>query len=507
MKGLNYIINGERSFRFWLPIPVYDRSGKMSKDKLLRRFHPLEARVRNTLRKYGMLNPGEHVIAGVSGGADSTALLIFLAGIASEFNLTVTAAHLNHGIRNQEADADEDFVRQLCAKSGIPFISERIEVRQHALATKQNLEELARNRRYDFLRRTAARMKAQKVAVGHTLNDQAETVLFRFLRGSGVEGLSGIHPVMEGIIIRPLIECSRTLIVDYLKDRKASFREDSSNADFKYSRNRIRLELIPYLERHFNRQAVTTLAREASLARETWSFMQEQARGHLDRLGVKVGDDLGLNISGLLQLHPALQKQVVRRALKTRIGSLRGITAAHVESVLELCRPGQGHAWTDLPRGHAAERQLGILVLRGNLPSSVTEFTYDLEIPGTCTVAETGAVLTSRITRTPDLSTLRGRGSTEAFLETSVLPERLTIRSREPGDRYGGQGHRKVKKMLIDAGIPQRERSRLPMIAANSDVIWIPGFRPARPYEVRPDSAECIAVTYMEPHGGEGRTR
>lgn len=507
MKVLNYIINSERNFRFWLPIPVYDRSGEMPKDKLFRRFHPFEAQVRRTLRKYGMLNPGEHVVAGVSGGADSTALLLLLAGIASEFNLTVTAAHLNHGIRDEEADADEDFVRQLCVESGIPFISEKIEVKQHALASKQNLEEVARNRRYDFLRRIAARVKAQKIAVGHTLNDQAETVLFRFLRGSGIEGLSGIHPVMEGIIIRPLIECSRTLIVDYLRYRKASFREDSSNADFRYSRNRIRLELIPYLERHFNRQAVATLAREASLARESWSFMQAQAREHLDRLGVKVGHDLGLNIRGLLQLYPALQRQVVRRALKTRIGSLRGITAAHVESVLELCRPGQGHAWTDLPRGYAAERQLDMLLLRSNLPFSVPEFAYDLEIPGTCTVAETGAVLTSRIARTPDLSTLRGRGSTEAFLETSVLPERLTIRSREPGDRYGGQGHRKVKKMLIDAGIPQRERSRLPMIAANSDVIWIPGFRPARQYEVRPDSAECVAVTYMEPDGRERRTQ
>jgi tRNA(Ile)-lysidine synthase len=294
---------------------------------------PLEIRVRKTIQNHKMIAPGEHVLVAVSGGADSVALLLCLKTLASELHLSLTVAHLNHRIRGLEGDADEDFVRSLSSNLQLPFVSEIIEVKQQAEATKQNLEELARRTRYDFLRRTAQRVSAGKIAVGHTLNDQAETVLFRFIRGSGMEGFSAIHPVLEGLVIRPLLDCSRDSILEYLQKKGANHREDSTNKDLQHTRNRIRRELLPYLEEHFNPQLVATLSREALVAREAWSFIESHALRAFESLHSRHGDaGILLDAKGLLELHPALQKQVLRRALKECLGSLRGISKAFYRS-------------------------------------------------------------------------------------------------------------------------------------------------------------------------------
>ena len=244
----------------------------------------LEVQVHKTIQEYNMLIPGEHVVVAVSGGADSTALLLCLHSLSSDLALTLTVAHLNHRIRGLEGDADEEFVRQMSAELELPFVSDSVEVKREAAATRQNIEELARRMRYNFLCSTASRVGAQKIAVGHNMNDQAETALFRFMRGSGLEGLSGIHPVVDGLIIRPLLECSRESIFEYLKQQKALFKEDSSNKDLRYARNRIRGELLPYMESNFNPRLVPTIAHETFLVREAWSFISSQAKHSFARL-------------------------------------------------------------------------------------------------------------------------------------------------------------------------------------------------------------------------------
>jgi tRNA(Ile)-lysidine synthase len=455
----------------------------------------LEIRVRKTIRDFGMLSGGEHVLVAVSGGPDSVALLLCLHKLAPHLKLTLTVAHLNHRIRGTEADADEDFVGRLSADLDLPFVSESIDVKQQAETAKKNLEEFARETRYAFLGRTANQVGATRIAVGHTLNDQAETALFRFLRGSGIEGLSGIHPVMSGIVIRPLLECSRDTILDYLRCTGTQYREDSTNSDFRHSRNRIRRELVPYLEKNFNPQLVATLAREALLARETWSLIESQAQELFEDLHSREGESLSLRVTELLNVHPALQKQILRQALRECMGSLRGITSAHIQSLLTLLGTEQSGAQVQLPRGGIGLRQFDAILLSKEAPPRIPPFLYELHIPGRCDVAEAGAVVESAICRTPDLQAIKETVSTHAFLEASTLPRVLTIRSRASGDRYGGLGHRKVKKMLIDARIPMSRRSILPMIVSGTDVIWIPGFRPVPAYAVRPGSPECVVIT------------
>jgi tRNA(Ile)-lysidine synthase len=456
-------------------------------------FHALESRVRVTLQEYNMIAPGDQILVAVSGGPDSTALLHCLHRLSPEFHLKLTVAHLNHRIRGEEADADEAFVRQISLDLQIPFISETIEVKKHAVEFKQNLEEMARRMRYGFLRKTANRIGAQKIAVGHNLNDQAETALFRFLRGTGIEGLSAIHPVVDGLIIRPLLECPRDLICDYLKSRNAGCREDSTNTDLKYARNRIRQELNPYLQNHFNPKLIPTLAREALLAREAWSFIEMHSTNAYKALSARKTDGISLKISDLLELHPTLQKEVLRKALKECLGSIHGVNAAHIQSVLSLCRRNGGEQ-TPIPHGGIAVRQFDELTLMQKKPQQTVSYAYSLDLPGECVVAEARLEIRCAILKNSEVSIGMNDPRSRAVLEPSVLPQSLTIRSRVPGDRYGGPGHRKVKKMLIDHKIPRLERSSLPMIAAGNDVIWIPGFRPAHGYEARETSAECVLI-------------
>jgi tRNA(Ile)-lysidine synthase len=462
---------------------------------------PLEIQVRKTICKFDMLNRGDQVLVAVSGGADSTALLLCLHKLAPDFGLTLTVAHLNHRIRGPEGDADEDFVRKMSADLGLPFVLETVEVKRQAAAAKQNLEDFARRVRYEFLRRTAHRIRAQKIAVGHNLNDQAETALYRFIRGSGLQGLSAIHPVVDGLIIRPLLECSRKLILDYLIQKEVRYQEDSTNRDPRHTRNRIRRELLPYLESNFNPQLVPVVAREASLAREAWSFIESQAKEAFLRLHSRLEDGISLKIRGLLELHPALQKEVLRQAVKACTGSLSGIGSIHIQSILSLCKFESSGGRIQIPQGSLAIRQSDTLLLLERTPQSRPAFVYRLSVPGQCLVSEDRTMFHCSFCSAPDLNTMKNERFTQAFLEPSALPHSLTIRSRLPGDRYGGAGHRKVKKMLINCKIPRSQRNVLPMVVAGNKVIWIPGFRPARGFEARPESPRCVAIEIMQDTG------
>src|SRR5687767_7468337 len=256
--------------------------------------HALEMSVQRSLSRHKMLQPGDHVLISVSGGADSTALFLCLRSLAPKLGFTVSVAHLNHRIRGSEADQDEEFVKELCAELQVPFVSEAQDVRRDAVAGKKNLEESAREARYRFLREVAGRVGAHKIALGHTLNDQAETVLMRLVRGSGNDGITAMRPIREGLFIRPFLETSRQEIVEYLKHSGASYREDSTNSDLELDRNRIRHELIPYLSGHLNPKVVDALARYARTAQEIGDYLHVQTQTAFEEIQTRVPGGIGL---------------------------------------------------------------------------------------------------------------------------------------------------------------------------------------------------------------------
>jgi len=459
------------------------------------RLAALELQVLRTIRKFAMLEAGEHVLVAASGGADSMALLLCLRDLAPRLDLKLTVAHLNHRIRGTEADEDEEFVRRWSAELGYAFLSESTDVKALAAASRKNLEETAREARYDFLRRAAARTGADKIATGHNLNDQAETILLRLLRGSGPAGLEGIRPVIDGRLIRPLLECSRAQILKFLSEREATYREDSTNSDLRYQRNRIRHELVPYLEKHFNPRLIATLTREAGVVSAAWGFLEQQARLEFERLRIPMADRIALPALDLMKLHPALRGQVARHALRELLGSLRGIEAVHIEDILRLCASMRSGRRIELPDNTLAERNLERLELRRETGQAGVSFHYELAWPGRCYVPEAGLEFIASLREEPDSPGRPCKNALDcALLNPDAIPATLTIRSRLPGDRYGGQGHRKVKKMLLAARIPLPARAALPMVAAGEAVIWAPGFRPAKTFRAKPGSSRSVLI-------------
>jgi tRNA(Ile)-lysidine synthase len=459
-----------------------------------KKLHSLELKIRKTIKKHGMLSPGELVLAAVSGGADSVALLLCLQRLAEELGISIAVAHLNHRIRGAEADADQEFVRQLSANLSLPFFSEIVEIKKQAAEMRENLEQFARRVRYSFLRNTASILNARKIALGHNLNDQAETLLFRLLRGSGIQGLSAIHPVAGGLVIRPLLNCTRTEIIKYLDQKGASHREDSTNKDPGYTRNRIRHELLPLLEKSYNPSVARTLSRTAGLIRGAWSFIESEAKNSFESIHIATDEGVSLPVGEITQLHPELQKQVLRFALKSCRGSLSGISSRHIHDILSLCGKQSGSR-QKLPNGTTVIRQFDKLSILKRSPLPCPEFSYLLGIPGECFIPEIKAKVSAKVLPAAP-ERVKEESPFRAILEATALPSNLTIRSKKPGDCYGGPGHKKVKKMFIDRKIPSAIRPFLPMVVVGNSVVWVPGFRPAQAFRAKTASATCVVLEF-----------
>ncbi|MEJ2110733.1 MAG: tRNA lysidine(34) synthetase TilS, partial [Acidobacteriota bacterium] len=404
----------------------------MSTRKPSNKLKRLEAQALHTIRRDAMIDSGNRILVAVSGGPDSMALLLCLHRLAPILHCDLAVAHLNHRIRGKEADGDEAFVRGIAGGLGLPYFSETIDVSERAAASGQNLEQVAREIRYKFLNRTARKAGAGKIAVGHNQNDQMETVLFRFLRGSGIEGLTAIHPVVEGYVIRPLLESTRDSILRYLRQNECGYREDASNSDMRHSRNRIRHELIPYLEKHFNPQLSRTVSREASLMREVWDYIHSQAQQIFKNSFRRVEGGIALAIPAIQAMHPALQREVLRCAIKQCIGHLKGIARDHIEAALSLCLHSQSGGRIHLPHNHAAIRQFDELLLVRQTTESSCIFRYELNVPGYCHVGEAGGGFRAEICGVPQ-GDKPGKSRNCAFFDASVLSDTLIIRSRAEG--------------------------------------------------------------------------
>ena len=291
--------------------------------------------VLRTISRYRMFEPGQKVAVAVSGGADSVCLLYALLELAHRWNLQLEVAHVDHGLRGEESRGDAEFVRGLAAELGLPYLPREIRVRDEP----GNLEANAREARRSFFRELIAAGEADRVATGHTRSDQAETVLFRFLRGSGTAGLAGILPATPEGLVRPLIDVERSEARMWLGERGIRWREDSTNASPEFARNRIRHFLLPELTREWNPALTHTLARMAEWARDEEVYW----RGEIDAvaaglLRMKRGAVL-FETGPLLQMPPAAARRLVRRALELAKGDLRAIGFDHVEAILGLAAP------------------------------------------------------------------------------------------------------------------------------------------------------------------------
>jgi tRNA(Ile)-lysidine synthase len=452
-------------------------------------------RIVRTIERHTMFVPGQRVGVAVSGGADSVCLLAALHELAPRWGLALTVLHLDHGLRGEESAADAEFVARLATELGLAAIVERVDLRSEP----GNLEQNARRARLDFFRRQIASGTVDRVALGHTRSDQAETVLFRFLRGAAGPGLAGIRPVTTSGIVRPLLEIDRAEVEDFLRARGALWREDSTNRDPAFSRNRIRHSLLPQLAREWNPGIQRALAQTAewALAEEAWW------EAEIDRLTPSLlteGDGAILISADRLSIVPlAAARRLVRRAVERVKGDLRGLDFSHIAAVLELATAEKGH-------GHA--RAPGLDVLRSfdwlrlsaaGAPHRPASYSLPLAIPQTVEIPGSGSAICMELidrAETPEGCSYVYNREMDC-VDWPRVSGPLELRNWRPGDRYqpiGHTGEEKVKNLFQKARIPIWERSSWPVLADRSGIVWTRRFGTAARLSPEADGGMLLRI-------------
>ena len=460
-----------------------------------RRAPALVSSVRRMIALHGMIKAGEKVLVACSGGADSTALLHVLHELREEGSFRLAVAHYDHGLR-RASGRDARFVHDLAADLGLTFYMEKADVRAIARKRGLNLEEAGRRLRYEFLRRTASEIGATKIATGHTLDDQAETVLIRLLRGSGSRGLGGIAPVSENRIIRPLLGARRRDIEDYLKDRGLSHREDETNRDLRFLRNRIRRRLIPYLEKNFEPEVVGKLGRTADVLAAEDRSLDEATGPKTAELVEGNGRRARLNAAGLAALSTGLARRCVRLFIGIHKGDLLRVSFDDVEKIRNL----RDRKTAVLP-GELRFIREGDRIMRGparsrrNRPRRGFEYRWD----GTAalSVVETGVVFKAFKLHAAPSSTFRYDNAVRAYLRADRLAFPLVVRSLREGDVYrplGAPGRKKLTEVLRAKGVPVAERGRRAVFVSGDEIVWMEGLPVAENYKIGPSIRRVFLI-------------
>lgn len=445
------------------------------------------------MNKHSMLFGGEVVLIALSGGPDSVFLLHTLNNFKEELKLTLHAIYIDHGLRPDETPIEIDLCKKHCESLNLPFITKSIDVKSFAKEKSMNIQEAARELRYKSLEETAFEIKADKIALGHTADDQAETLLMRLLRGSGPLGLSGIPPV-RGMIIRPLIDVERDEINRYLQCRSIDYIVDSSNLKREYIRNKIRLSLIPIMK-EINPNIIETLSRTASIFREEERYFEIIVGKTLMRLVSRKSDSrIELFLSPMEFMDKVILRRVLRKAIEGTKG-LRGISFFHIEDIIDLIRNGRRGSRLYLPKGVRVIKDYSTLVLTVEPPVKLGS--YELEVPGEVNLKETELIITASILENRESGPQTVVSSDIAFFDAERISYPLTIRSRQNGDYFYPIGFGKRKKLqdfFVDEKVPRDERDAVPLILSGDDIIWVVGYRQDERFRVNEKTKKILKI-------------
>ena len=501
-------------------------------------------RVRKFVDEYDMLEPGDRVIAAVSGGADSVCLLSVLARIAPELSVSLRVVHVHHGLRGAEADRDEAYVRELCGRLQLPFTAVHRNVAAYAAERGLSTEEAGRILRYEALEEAAEAWDAEagtgveaaepglrremgepgqppqpgrvaacapraaqkaKIAVAHHQEDQAETILHNLLRGSGLKGLSGIRPV-QGRRIRPLLCVGRREILDYLREEKTDWCEDSTNASGDYTRNRIRGQLLPMMTELVNARAVENILRAGTVFAQADRYIESQAARVWDEAGAKttaVSAQFPLDV--FCRQEEIIRTYLVRRMLDEVAPGWKNITHRHFKQISELAFKQVGSR-LDLPCGMEAEVGYETLLLRRRQETD-RQGTGRQKMPDS---PPQNVAIDPEIMKMSIFSREKGmeipKNQYTKWFDYDKIRGTLSVRSRQEGDYLvlPGGGKKTVARYMIDEKIPRQQRGEIPVLAEGSHVLWVAGYRISEYYKITDNTKTVLQVTY---DGGENHGR
>jgi len=465
--------------------------------------------VRRSITERHLLEAGDRVAVAVSGGADSVALLRILLELRNELGIVLSVAHFHHQIRGVEADADAQFVRDLAGRFGLEFHFGSGDAPSCSRDRKVSLETAARELRHRWFAQLLEDRKAEKIATAHTLDDQAETVLMRIVRGAGTRGLAAIAPVhREKHLIRPLLEVSRADIQSYLDSLKQAWREDSSNRDLSHTRNRLRHELLPQLEREFNPSIKRTLSDLAEVARAEEQFWNTQVAALLPRLMREgkptrsgrrnTGDaskTMALDLAELRALPLALARRVLRAAVEREFGV--ELEFKHTEKAVQFLSRGHRSKASGLPGGLEMTLTFRELQLSRVCEDEAGAYQYRLPVPGEIEVPEISCKVYARLIH---VGKARVSGYNPAqLLDRALLAPELTVRNWRAGDKFlpaHSRSPKKVKELLQPARLGRElsvaERRRWPVIESGGQIVWMRGFQPGA--AVSDEAKEAVLI-------------
>ena len=451
-----------------------------------------EKQILSTIHQYQMIESGDIIIIAVSGGPDSVCLLNVLVQLCERLNFSIVVAHLDHGFRPREDEKETRFVTGLAKRFDLPLACSKAHFETEEL--KSSIEEKAREIRYQFLEKVLADYHAQKIALGHNLNDQAETVLMHFLRGTGPTGLAGMPSVRGNRFIRPLIALKRNEIQAYLTQKGLPYMVDSSNLEKKYLRNKIRLELMPLLL-DYQPRLIEHLGELAYLCRQENQFMVEESREQIHAMILNSSENLlDLSLTGLKSLSVPLQLRVIRQAIEKIKGNLRKIDSIHIKAILELGGSAKPQAKINLPDNITVKKIYEKLRFFSGSEILQGDFLYYMRSPGRLTIKEINRTLLCEEIPKKDCR-LPLHSPLEALLDLEEIRWPLAVRNIRTGDRFiplGLTGFKKLKDVFIDNKIPSEQRKRIPILTSDDTIVWVGGIRIDNRYRVKEKTGKIL---------------
>lgn len=493
----------------------------------MNKLYEIRKRVADYIKQNNMIEHGDVIAAGVSGGADSMCLLSLLLDLRDIWDIEVVAVHIHHGIRGQAADGDMEYVKEFCRLRGIEFAGFYFDIPAIALENHLSEEEAGRLKRYEAFNQVCERKMAEgrscKIAVAHNMDDNSETFLFNLFRGTGLTGLTGIRPVRDRII-RPVLCLSRKDIEEYLSEKEIEYKTDATNLETDYTRNKIRLKLLPYIEENINDGVRGNINRASEMLTEVSSYMEKQALSAYYKNINTDNDNEQIDISEKLWKEDnIIVKMVIRMAVEKAAGRLKDITSRHIESVLQLGRKQVSRS-VDLPYDIRAIRTYEGITLKKKRQQGHTEIQRDKSLAKTLNMKEDKlnieflinelasnelsegkyrlelkeGDMTFSIEKNTSLD-LSEKGYTK-LMNCDILKDKLSVRHRQSGDYMiidSAGRKKKLKDMLIDLKIPREDRDHILLLAKGHEILWIVGYRMSERCKVDKTASEIYRVAFI----------
>ena len=457
-------------------------------------------KVKEAILKNNLIEEKDSVIVGVSGGPDSICLLHILNSIKDEYNIKIYAAHLNHRIRGIESQKDAAYVAKICDDMGITCFIKAIDVVKYCEENRLSVEEGARTLRYNLFFDIKEKVKANKIAVAHNVNDQVETILMRIMRGTGLKGLKGIAHKRSDGIIRPLLDIERRDIEAYCEMHDLKPRIDASNLEDIYTRNKIRLKLLPYMMDNFNPNIVDSICRMTATLSDDSDFIEEESNKYFHQICESRAENIvNIDLEKLNFVHMAIKNRIIRKAIGYIMGNIVGIEQKHIEDIKTMIAEDKLESRLDLPKGIMVyKKKNSIIITNEEILYDLINYNYKLPKSGYIKIKELNYIVESKII---DINEYDKNDKDEftKFFDSDKIYGNLIVRNRKNGDKIkmlGLGGSKKLKDLFIDLKVPKEDRDKVPILCDDEGIIWVIGHRISEDYKVDNSTKNVLRVQF-----------